>query len=55
MAEAAEALGEAAAHVFLTVGRLQLGPFVAKPQHCYLVRTIEPVPPGHGFAQARFI
>ena len=29
--------------MFLTVGRLELGPFAAAPQHLYLVRTIEPI------------
>jgi precorrin-6A/cobalt-precorrin-6A reductase len=42
-AEAVRALGEAPRRVFLTVGRLELGPFAAAPQHSYLVRTIEPV------------
>ena len=43
MAQAVAALGEAPRRVFLTVGRLELGPFAAAPQHAYLVRTIEPV------------
>lgn len=43
MAQAVRALGEAPRRVFLTVGRLELGPFAAAPQHAYLVRTIEPV------------
>jgi precorrin-6A/cobalt-precorrin-6A reductase len=43
MAEAAAALGSAPRRVFLTVGRLELAPFAAAPQHHYLVRTIEPI------------
>ncbi|MXQ13905.1 cobalt-precorrin-6A reductase [Microvirga makkahensis] len=40
---AVTALGEEPRRVFLTVGRLELPPFAAAPQHTYLVRTIEPV------------
>jgi precorrin-6A/cobalt-precorrin-6A reductase len=43
MHEAVAALGEAPRRVFLTVGRLELGPFAAAPQHAYIVRTIEPI------------
>ena len=43
IADAAAALGERPRRVFLTVGRLELAPFAAAPQHAYLVRTIEPV------------
>ena len=55
MAEAAAALGAAPRRAFLTVGRLQLAAFAAAPQHHYLVRSIDPVAPGHGLAQARFV
>ncbi len=43
MGEAVHALGAAPRRVFLTVGRLELPPFAAAPQHVYLVRTIEPI------------
>jgi precorrin-6A/cobalt-precorrin-6A reductase len=43
MEEAVRALGEEPCRVFLTVGRLELPPFAAAPQHTYLVRTIEPI------------
>lgn len=43
MEEAVQALGAALRRVFLTVGRLELPPFAAAPQHVYLVRTIEPI------------
>ena len=43
MAEAVTALGRSPRRVFLTVGRLELLPFAAAPQHSYSVRTIEPI------------
>ena len=43
MIEAVQALGDTPRRVFLTVGRLELAPFAAAPQHTYLVRTIEPI------------
>jgi precorrin-6A/cobalt-precorrin-6A reductase len=43
MEQAVEALGREPRRVFLTVGRLELGPFAAAPEHFYLVRTIEPI------------
>ena len=43
MEEAVDALGQRPRRVFLTVGRLELPPFAAAPQHTYLVRTIEPI------------
>ncbi len=43
MTEAVAALGEKPRRVFLTVGRLELPPFAAAPQHTYVVRTIEPI------------
>jgi precorrin-6A/cobalt-precorrin-6A reductase len=43
MADAVPALGAAPRRVFLTIGRLELAPFAAAPQHFYLVRSIEPI------------
>jgi precorrin-6A/cobalt-precorrin-6A reductase len=43
MADAVAALGVMPRRVFLTVGRLELAPFAAAPQHNYLVRSIEPI------------
>ncbi len=43
IADAVPALGQAPRHVFLTIGRLELAPFAAAPQHFYLVRSIEPI------------
>lgn len=42
MAQAASALGEQPARVFLAIGRQEVAAFKATPQHFYLVRAIEP-------------
>ena len=42
MAQAAAALGEQPARVFLGIGRQEVAAFKAAPQHVYLVRAIEP-------------
>ncbi len=42
VAAAVAALGPAPRRVFLTIGRQQLAPFAAAPQHDYLVRAIDP-------------
>jgi len=44
MHAAARALGDAPRRVFLTVGRKELAPFLAKPQHHYVIRTVDPPP-----------
>lgn len=44
MRAAAEALGEAPQRVFLTVGRKELAPFLAHPQHSYVIRTVDAPP-----------
>jgi precorrin-6A/cobalt-precorrin-6A reductase len=41
--EAARALGEAPRRVFLALGRNELEPFATRPQHFYLVRSVDPV------------
>ncbi len=43
--EAVEALGQAPRRVFLALGRKELAPFEAAPQHVYLVRSVDPVDP----------
>ncbi|MCZ0736601.1 cobalt-precorrin-6A reductase [Phreatobacter sp. AB_2022a] len=43
MAAAADALGSEPRRVFLTIGRQELGAFATRPQHAYLVRSIEPI------------
>jgi precorrin-6A/cobalt-precorrin-6A reductase len=42
MIEAARAIGSEARRVFLTIGRQELAPFAAHPQHSYLVRSVDP-------------
>lgn len=41
---AAEALGPETKSVFLTIGRKDLVPFKAQPQHSYLIRSVDPPP-----------
>jgi precorrin-6A/cobalt-precorrin-6A reductase len=43
MADAAIALDSAPKSVFLSIGRQEVGAFAVKPQHRYIVRSIEPV------------
>jgi precorrin-6A/cobalt-precorrin-6A reductase len=45
VAEAVNALGEVPRKAFLTLGRQELLPFEAAPQHAYLVRSVDPVEP----------
>jgi precorrin-6A/cobalt-precorrin-6A reductase len=45
VAEAVEALGKAPRRVFLALGRKEIEPFAANPQHTYLVRSVDPVDP----------
>jgi precorrin-6A/cobalt-precorrin-6A reductase len=42
---AVEALAAAPRRVFLALGRNELAPFTAAPQHHYLVRSVDPVDP----------
>jgi precorrin-6A/cobalt-precorrin-6A reductase len=45
VAAAAQVLGAAPRHVFLTLGRQEVHAFEAAPQHFYLVRSVDPVDP----------
>ncbi|TWF43392.1 cobalt-precorrin-6A reductase [Neorhizobium alkalisoli] len=45
VAEALGAIGTEPRRVFLTLGRQELLPFEAAPQHHYLVRSVDPVDP----------
>jgi precorrin-6A/cobalt-precorrin-6A reductase len=45
VAEAAETLGADPRRVFLTIGRQDLLPFRAAPQHSYLLRSVDPPDP----------
>jgi precorrin-6A/cobalt-precorrin-6A reductase len=42
---AVQALGEKSVRAFLALGRQELLPFEAAPQHSYLVRSVDPVEP----------
>jgi len=42
---AVHALGTAPRHAFLALGRNELAPFAAAPQHFYLIRSVDPVEP----------
>jgi precorrin-6A/cobalt-precorrin-6A reductase len=52
---AVRALGEAPRRVFLALGRNDLAPFVAAPQHFYLVRSVDPVEPPLAVPHARYL
>jgi precorrin-6A/cobalt-precorrin-6A reductase len=53
--EAARALGSKPQNVFLAVGRQDIAPFAAAPQHHYLIRSVDPVQPPLAVANARYI
>jgi len=52
---AVRALGKASRRVFLTLGRKEIGPFAGAPQHCYVVRSIDPVVPPLALPRAVYI
>lgn len=43
MAAAADAIGIARRRVFLTVGQKEVAAFRARPQHAYLIRSVDPI------------
>src|SRR5712691_8288786 len=53
--EAVRALGIAPRRVFLALGRKELAPFGAAPQHHYLVRSVDPVDPSLPVPHAIYI
>ena len=53
--DAVKALGEAPRRVFLALGRKELAPFVAAPQHSYLVRSVDPVDPPLDVPHASYV
>jgi precorrin-6A/cobalt-precorrin-6A reductase len=55
IAAAMKALGEAPRRVFLALGRKELVPFAAAPQHFYLVRSVDPVDPPLAVPQASYV
>ena len=54
-AQAAQALGAAPRRVFLALGRNDLQPFAAAPQHFYLIRSVDPVEPPLAVPHARYV
>lgn len=55
VAQAACLLGETPRVVFLAIGRQELVPFRARPQHSYIVRSVDPVGSGAELPDARYI
>jgi precorrin-6A/cobalt-precorrin-6A reductase len=45
VSEAVQSLGTSPRRVFVTLGRNELAPFAAAPQHNYLIRSVDPVDP----------
>ncbi len=45
VADAVRAVGATERRVFVALGRNELAPFVAAPQHFYLIRSVDPVDP----------
>jgi precorrin-6A/cobalt-precorrin-6A reductase len=54
-AEAASLLGEPPRKIFLALGRQELAPFEAAPQHAYLIRSVDPVEPPLAVPDATYI
>jgi precorrin-6A/cobalt-precorrin-6A reductase len=52
---AMQMLGDAPRRVFLALGRNDIAPFVAAPQHHYLVRSVDPVEPPLRVPHARYV
>lgn len=55
VAAAVAALGDMPRRVFLTLGRQELLPFEAAPQHAYLIRSVDPVEPPLGVPDATYL
>lgn len=53
--QAVAALGDAPRRVFLTLGRQELQPFEAAPQHNYLARSVDPVEPPLNLPHIRYL
>ena len=53
--QAVSALGDSPRRVFLTLGRQELLPFEAAPQHHYLIRSVDPIEPALDVPQARYL
>jgi precorrin-6A/cobalt-precorrin-6A reductase len=49
------ALGNASRRVFVALGRNELAPFAAAPQHHYLIRSVDPVEPPLPLPQVEYV
>ena len=54
-ASAVGAIGAKPRHVFVTLGRSDLAPFAAAPQHIYLFRSVDPVDPPLPLPHATYV
>jgi precorrin-6A/cobalt-precorrin-6A reductase len=54
-AAAVGALGEAPRHVFLALGKSEIGIFTQAPQHHYLVRSVDPIDPPLAVPHASYV
>jgi precorrin-6A/cobalt-precorrin-6A reductase len=54
-AQAAALLGERPRKIFLALGRQELAPFEAAPQHAYFIRSVDPVEPPLAVPDATYI
>ena len=55
IAAAVLALGDVPRQVFLALGRKELTPFAAAPQHRYVIRSVEPVDPPLALPRAEYL
>ncbi|TDK30316.1 cobalt-precorrin-6A reductase [Rhizobium deserti] len=55
VAEAVSAVGQDRRSIFLTLGRQELLPFEAAPQHEYLIRSVDPVDPPLAVPNAQYL
>jgi precorrin-6A/cobalt-precorrin-6A reductase len=55
IADAVLALGAAPRHVFLAIGRKDIGAFAAAPQHDYLIRSVDPIDPPLDVPRATYL
>jgi precorrin-6A/cobalt-precorrin-6A reductase len=53
--EAVTALGQTPRRAFVALGRKELAPFEAAPQHFYLVRSVDPVDPPLAVPHAEYV
>ncbi len=55
VAEAAASIGAKPRVVFVALGRQELAPLIAAPQHRYIIRSVDPVTPPLNVPDARYI